>query len=85
MKDFLRKLTSRKLWLAIAGVATGIAIALGADAGEISTVAGAVVSVVSAVAYIITEGKIDAESVKNAIVGVDEVIEVLTDDEVVGE
>lgn len=85
MKDFLRKLTSRKLWLAIAGVATGIAIALGADANEIGTVAGAVVSVVSAVAYIITEGKIDAEGVKNAIVGVEEVIEILDDDEAVEE
>lgn len=77
MKEFLRKLTSRKLWLAIAGVATGIAIALGADANEIGTIAGAVVSVVSAVTYIITEGKIDAEGVKNAIVGVEDIVEIL--------
>lgn len=67
MKEILRKLSSRKLWLAIAGVATGIAMVLGADATEIQTVAGAVTSVVSVVAYIVTEGRIDAESVKNAV------------------
>ena len=65
MTDFLRKLTSRKLWLAIAGVATGIAMILGVDGGEITTVAGAVTALASVITYIVTEGKIDAESVKN--------------------
>lgn len=82
MKSFLQKLTSRKLWLAIAGVATGIAIAFGVDAGEISTVSGAVLSVISVVTYIVTEGKIDAESVKNAIIGFEDVVEILEEDEV---
>jgi phage shock protein PspC (stress-responsive transcriptional regulator) len=81
MKDFLKKLTSRKLWLAIAGVATGIAIAFGADAGEISTVAGAVLSVISVVTYIVTEGKVDAEGVKNAIIAIDGVTDLLGEDE----
>lgn len=67
MNNIIRKLTSRKLWLAIAGVATGIAMALGIDGGEISTVAGAVTAVVSVVTYIVTEGKVDAESVKKAV------------------
>ena len=74
MKAFLKKLSSRKLWLAIAGVATGIAVALGVDAGDLSTVTGAVTAVISVVVYIVTEGKIDAESVKNAIVDVQDVI-----------
>lgn len=81
MKDFLKKLTSRKLWLAIAGVATGIAIIFGADAGEISTVAGAVLSVISVVTYIVTEGKVDAEGVKNAIIAIDGVTDLLGEDE----
>lgn len=67
MNNIIRKLTSRKLWLAIAGVATGIAMALGIDGGEISTVAGAVTAIVSVVTYIVTEGKVDAESVKKAV------------------
>ena len=63
----IAKLTSRKLWLAIAGVATGICMILGVEGSEISDVAGAVVSVASVITYIITEGKIDAESVKNTV------------------
>lgn len=67
MNDIIRKITSRKLWLAIAGVAAGIAMSLGVSATEITTIAGGVVVMVSAMTFIITEGKIDAERVKNAI------------------
>lgn len=62
-----KKLTSRKLWMAVAGIATGLAMVLGVDGGDITDIAGAVTAVASVVAYIVTEGKIDAESVKNAI------------------
>jgi phage shock protein PspC (stress-responsive transcriptional regulator) len=57
--DFIRKLTSRKFWLAVAGVATGVAVALGADATEIESVAGTITALLSAVGYIIAEGKVD--------------------------
>ena len=77
MKAFLKKLTSRKLWMAIAGVATGIAVALGVDAGDVSTITGAVTAIVSVVAYIVTEGKIDAESVKNAVESTQNAIETI--------
>lgn len=78
MSELLRKLSSRKLWLAIAGVATGIAMVLGVDASEIETVAGAVVSIISVVTYIAVEGKVDAESVKNAIESTQDALEVIT-------
>lgn len=61
--DIVRKLTSRKLWLALAGVATGIAVILGVEGSEITTVAGTVTAIASVVTYIITEGKVDAASV----------------------
>lgn len=77
MKELIRKLSSRKLWMALAGIATGIAMALGAETGEISTVAGAVTAIASVMTYIITEGKIDAEGVKNAIIMVDGVVDTL--------
>lgn len=67
MNKIIQKLTSRKLWMAIAGVATGIALVIGVDGGDISNVAGAVTAVASVITYIVTEGRIDAESVKNAI------------------
>lgn len=63
MSELFRKISSRKLWLAIAGVATGVCMILGIDGGEINDVAGAVVSLASVVTYIITEGKIDANRV----------------------
>ena len=65
MSEIVRKLTSRKLWLAVAGVATGIAMVLGVDSSEITTVAGGVTALASVITYIVTEGKIDAESVKS--------------------
>lgn len=77
MKEILRKLSSRKLWLAIAGVVTGIAMALGVDSTEITTIAGAVTALVSAVTYIVVEGKVDAESVKNAIIEIQDGIEII--------
>ena len=65
--DWKRKLSSRKLWAAVAGIVTGLAMVFGLDENTISTVAGAVVSVASVVAYIMAEGKVDAEGVKNAV------------------
>ena len=66
MRSIGQKLKSRKLWAAIAGIVTGLAMVFGLDEGVISTVAGSVTAVASVIAYIITEGKIDAEGVKNA-------------------
>ena len=62
--DWKRKLSSRKLWAAAAGLVTGLAMVFGLDEGTMSSVAGAVVSAASVIAYIITEGKVDAEGVK---------------------
>ncbi len=66
MNDVMRKLSSRKLWAAVAGVVAGLAMAFGLDETVISTVAGAVVSVISVITYITTEGKIDAAAVGQA-------------------
>lgn len=75
----VEKLMSRKLWMAIAGVATGIAMALGVDSTEITSVAGGVVALISCMTYIITEGKIDAEGVKNTIIEIQEAVDTIQD------
>ena len=77
MSEILRKLTSRKLWMAIAGVATGVAMALGVDSTEISTIAGAVTALISIVTYIYVEGKVDAEGVKNVIIATQEAVDMI--------
>ena len=81
MNSILRKLSSRKLWMAIGGFATGIAMVLGADSTDIQTVAGAITSLVSVITYIVTEGKIDAESVKNTIEITGDAIDILEEEE----
>ena len=78
IQDIIRKLTSRKLWLAIGGVAYGVALSLGADASDIKAVAGAVAALVSAVSYIYVEGKVDAARVKNAAEAAQEAADALT-------
>ena len=67
METLKRKLSSRKLWAAIAGVIMGLAMIFGLDEDTISTVSGAVVSIASLMTYIITEGKVDAAAVKNTV------------------
>ena len=58
--DWKRKLTSRKLWLAIAGFVTGLVLAFNGTAETAQTVSGCIMSLGSVVAYIIGEGLTDA-------------------------
>ena len=74
-----QKLTSRKLWACIAGVVMGIGIAFGLDGDTITTVAGAVTSLVSIITYVVTEGKIDAAAVNQAYVDVDTIANAVSD------
>jgi hypothetical protein len=43
---------------------------LGVEGSEITTVARAVTALASVITYVVTEGKIDAESVKNVADGI---------------
>ncbi len=61
------KLTSRKFWVAVVGVIMGIALAFGADGDTITSVAGAVTSLVSIVIYILAEAGIDKASASGNI------------------
>lgn len=57
--DWKRKLTSRKLWIAVAGLITGVILLFNGDTTE-ETVSGCVMSLGSVVAYIVGEGLSDA-------------------------
>lgn len=59
-EDIIRKLTSRKLWMAIALFVSGLMTALGKDAGQAETVAGLIMQLAAVVAYIVGEGLVDA-------------------------
>lgn len=57
---FLIKLTSRKLWLAVAGFVGGIMAAVGYGESQIVQITGLIMSGASVLAYVISEGLVDA-------------------------
>ena len=57
--DWKRKLTSRKLWMAVAGFVTGLVALFAGGATEVN-ITGAVMSLGSVIAYIVGEGLTDA-------------------------
>ena len=65
MNKLIEKLSSRKLWVAVAGIATGVAMLFGVSESEITTVAGTILTLVSASTYIVAEGEIDFQRVKS--------------------
>ena len=71
----------KKIITMILGVVSGLAIAFGLDQTAITVVAGAVVSAASVVGYLIAEGRIDVERVKNTAEAVNGVIDIFTKDE----
>ena len=63
--DWKRKLTSRKLWLAVAGFVTGLILAFSGTAETANTVSGCIMSLGSVVAYIVGEGLTDIAAINN--------------------
>lgn len=80
MSVLKQKLSSRKLWAAIAGIVMGLSMVFGLDENTVSTVSGAVVSVASVIAYIITEGKVDAAAVGEAAGKVQDAMDAVEDE-----
>ena len=58
--DWKRKLTSRKLWVAVAGFVAGLVIAFGGGEEIANTVSGCILSGAAVVGYILGEGLADA-------------------------
>ena len=62
--DWKRKLTSRKLWMAVAGFVAGVITATG-DKETAVIVSGLIMQGASVVAYIIGEGLADSSATEN--------------------
>ena len=58
--DWKRKLTSRKLWLAVAGLVVGVLAMFGVNANATTQISGVIMSLGSVIAYIVGEGLVDA-------------------------
>lgn len=59
MKEIVRKLSSRKLWAAIAGIIVGVVTAFGGEAETVEAVAGSMTAAITAVVYILAEAGVD--------------------------
>lgn len=62
--DIIRKLTSRKLWVAVAGFVSGLIVALDGDAGTAETVSGLILQAASILGYLLAEGLADSAGAK---------------------
>ena len=58
--DWKRKLTSRKFWLAVVGLVSGLLMAFKVDGDTVETISGCIMAAASVIAYIIGEGLTDA-------------------------
>lgn len=78
--NFLKKISSRKFLAMIVGVFMGIATVFSLDQTIVNTVSGTVISLVSVITYIVTEGKIDASALSEVADKVKDTIEVVSED-----
>ena len=63
--DWKRKLTSRKFWVALVGFITALLVAFNVDSGSVDQITSIIMSFASLIAYILSEGFVDASSVIN--------------------
>ena len=77
-EDIIRKLTSRKFWMAVAAFVSGLIVAFGETAETAETVAGLIMSCATVLGYLLAEGLTDAaEAGAQTVIqiGADEFIE----------
>ena len=64
--DIIRKLTSRKLWVAIAAFVSGLILAFGGSESTASTVSGVILQAAAVIGYLLAEGLTDAARSKDS-------------------
>ena len=62
--DIIRKLTSRKLWMAVALFVSGLIVAFGGEKTTAETVSGCIMQAASVLSYLLAEGWADAANEK---------------------
>lgn len=61
-QELIRKLTSRKLWLALVGFITPLLLAFGLAENEVTQVTAIIMAGADVLAYILAEGMVDAQN-----------------------
>lgn len=62
--DWIRKLTSRKLWVAIVGLVTSMLLIFGVAESDASQIAGIIMQAATVLGYLLAEGLTDAAGTK---------------------
>lgn len=62
-QDLIRKISSRKFWIALVGFITALLVAFNVDSGSIEQITSIIMSFASLIAYVVAEGLVDANSV----------------------
>lgn len=65
--DWAAKLTSRKFWMAVCGLVSGLLMAFRADEKTIENITGIIMAGASVIAYCIGEGLADAAAAKTEV------------------
>ena len=79
--DWVRKLTSRKFWVAVASFVSMMIVAFGGTENSASQVAALIMAGASVIAYIIGEGLTDAANIANTGIGLDNTIKIESDED----
>lgn len=58
--DWKRKLTSRKLWVSLAGFVAGLIVLFGGSQAEADKISGAILSGAAVIGYVVGEGLADS-------------------------
>lgn len=66
MNTWIKKLTSRKLWVAIAAFVSGLIVAFDGDAETAEVVSGIILQGAAVLGYLLAEGLVDAQHVESA-------------------
>lgn len=75
MKEtIIRKLTSRKFWIGVAGMVSGLIIIFGHAETSAETIAGAIIAIGSAFGYMISEGIVDAKNISSVLESIERII-----------
>lgn len=61
--DWVKKLTSRKFWVALIGFISALLIAFNVDAGSVEQITSIIMSGATLIAYILAEGFVDAKNI----------------------
>ena len=78
MKDLIiQKLTSRKFWVAVAAIISGLIMLFGYADTEVETITGAILSIGGAIGYMIAESMVDAKSLGTILEGAEIIVDEL--------